>query len=326
MGKVRFAEAAKAVLQDYKLKGHSTYDAVEGRIRNHLRPFFAGRRMSTITAADVRRYKAERQAPTVDDDGTKKEGAANSTTNRELAILRRAFKLVVKDRKLHEDQAPDIDILPEDNVREGFFREDEFEDVCDELPEELQGPVTFAYYTGWRIASEVFPLRWTQVDRQEQTIVLESGTTKNDEPRIAPYGASPELADVIDRAWAEHKRLQGQGTICPYVFHRNGKPIKDMRGAWKSACEAAGCPGKLPHDLRRTAARNLVRKGVPEKVVMKITGHETRSVFERYNIVDDSDLRDALGKLADEAEESATGTIQGQSGGQAPAAQFPESS
>ena len=79
--------------------------------------------------------------------------------------------------------------------------------------------------------------------------------------------------------------------------HRNGKPIKSFIKVWRAACLAAGQPGKIPHDFRRTAVRNLVRSGVPERVAMKLTGHKTRSVFERYNIVSDGDLADAARKL-----------------------------
>ena len=67
-----------------------------------------------------------------------------------------------------------------------------------------------------------------------------------------------------------------------------------------AACLAAGCPGRIPHDFRRAAVRNLVRTGIPDRVAMMLTGHKTRSVFERYNIVSAGDLRDAARRL-DEA-------------------------
>ncbi len=84
------------------------------------------------------------------------------------------------------------------------------------------------------------------------------------------------------------------------------RPIGSFRKTWIAACKAAGCPGRIPHDFRRTAVRNLVRTGIPERVAMQLTGHKTRSVFERYNIVSSGDLRDAARKL-DEARGHNTG-------------------
>ncbi len=154
-------------------------------------------------------------------------------------------------------------------------------------------------------------------DRENRTVRLEPGMTKNSEGRTLPYDLLPGLLDVVEHQWQEHERLAATGVLCPFVFHRNGKEIKGFRKAWTSACKAAGCPGKLLHDFRRTAVRNLVRANVPEKTAMGITGHKTRSVFDRYDIVDEADLRAALGMLAD-----IKGTRKGQSAQSGRVAEF----
>ena len=87
------------------------------------------------------------------------------------------------------------------------------------------------------------------MNREARTIRLDPGTTKNSEGRTLPFGLDPELVEVVERQWREHERLVGEDVLCPYVFHRKEKRIKGFRKAWKSACKAAGFPGKLLHDF-----------------------------------------------------------------------------
>jgi integrase len=197
-------------------------------------------------------------------------------------------------------------MLKENNVRTEFFEWDQFQAVCRNLPAPLQAVMRFAYVTGWRIDSEILPLEWRQVDFDERltpsqkipgTVRLDAGTTKNDEGRVFPF--TEELRGVLEAQHAEHLRLKQAGKIAPWVFFRlvakgrggatYPKRITRFNKAWKNACLAAGAPGRIPHDLRRTAV----------SVAMRLTGHKTRSVFERYNIVSDGDLGTAAERIDD---------------------------
>lgn len=203
----------------------------------------------------------------------------------------RANKLLVR---------PHIPMLAEDNIRSGFFERDEFERVRACLPPALRSVVTYAYLTGWRIPSEVLPLQWRQVDLKAGTVRLDPGTTKNKDGRLFPFGNHlPELRQVLE----EQRRLTTEvetahGLICRWVFHRNGRQIKGFRKSWTDACTAAEVPGRIPHDFRRTAVRNLERAGVSRSVAMLLTGHKTESVYRRYAIVSEADLGAGIEKLA----------------------------
>jgi integrase len=212
---------------------------------------------------------------------------------------------------------PYIQLLRENNTRTGFFEWEQFSGVRAHLPEPIQPVVSFAYITGWRIASEVLPLQWRNIDFKSGEVRLDAGTTKNGDGRV--FKMTDDLRELLDQRFRATKDVERKcEQIVPWVFFRlvaeerggekKPKPISAFTKAWKRACLAAGCPGRIPHDLRRTAVRNMVRAGVPERVAMKLTGHKTRSVFERYNIVSDGDLDAAAARLSGQMG-STTGSI-----------------
>jgi integrase len=133
---------------------------------------------------------------------------------------------------------------------------------------------------------------------------LDPGSTKNKDGRVFPL--TVDLRALLEEQKARRDEMQRAGVICPWVFTYKGRRFKSYPKAWKSACRKAGLPGKLPHDFRRTAVRNLVRAGIPERVAMQMCGHRTRAVFDRYHIVSESDLFDAARRL-----DQFTGTISG---------------
>src|SRR5262249_27035599 len=147
----------------------------------------------------------------------------------------------------HLHHRPHVPMLAENNVRQGFFEESQYRAVLAHLPEELQPVVTFGYLTGWRLKSEVLTLQWRNVDLEACEVRLDAPATKNGESRELPYGALPELVELLRSLRAKTREIERElGRVVPYVFHRAGNPIRDFRGAWQAACRAAGCPGRIP--------------------------------------------------------------------------------
>lgn len=231
--------------------------------------FFGEIRVTDITTEKIERFIEKR----------KEDGLANSSINRELAALKRMFHLGARARK-------------------GFFDHREFLALREALPSYLKPVVSFAYHTGWRVG-EILGLTWEKADLEGKMVRLDPGETKNEEARTISLNEELLKEMVILQA----KRRPE----CPYIFHRDGEKIKRITRAWETACRKAGlwtfdekkgrmAPTRIFHDFRRTAVRNMVRSGIPERVAMMISGHKTRSVFERYNIVSEADLKEAAKK------------------------------
>jgi integrase len=281
--KMMFEELITGVENDYKVNGRKSFDKVTSRSK-HLTKSFAGWKARDITTAEIRAFVAKRQA----------ERASNGEINRELALLRRAFTLALEAQKI--TRRPHIPHLEESSPRAGFFEPDAFRAVITHLADYLQPPMTFAYLTGWRCRSEILPLSWRNVDFEAGTIRLDVGSTKNKDGRVIYMTA--DVRHLLEEQRRKTLALQREkGQLIQLVFHNDGKPIANYYKAWHRACRAAGFSGNVPHDFRRTAVRNMVRAGIPERVAMQMAGHKTRSIFDRYHIVSDGDLREAARKL-----------------------------
>jgi integrase len=317
--RVRFEELAEDYLLDYRVNGKDTIRA-ELSVK-HLKGAFEGLKVAEITTPRIQAYIEERlewtcldckerfsPQNTCPECGSEKveAGAAPGTVNRELAALKRMLNLGAKQTPPKVDRVPHIPMLKENNVRKGFFEHGDFLTLRDNLPKHLRGLATFAYKTGWRI-QEVCALTWAQVDLKGGIVRLEPGETKNEEGRTVYVDE-----EVIGVFQAHDEKRRKLGTALPWVFlnEEGTDRVKRFDKAWRTACKASGVGVRLFHDFRRTAVRNMVRAGVPERVAMMVSGHKTRSVFERYNIVSDADLRLAAEKQAAYLE-SQTGTKTG---------------
>jgi integrase len=168
--------------------------------------------------------------------------------------------------------------------------------VLKELSEPIKPVALFALYLGWR-SREITKLTWARIDLRERVVRLKVGTDKNKKGREAYF--PDELFDVIQRQCIDTSALERhQQRVIPWVFHRNGESMKDFRTAWENASRRDGFPDKYFHDFRRTAYRNMKRLGIPEKVMMDIIGHKTRSMADRYGISNPSDRKEAAHKMS----------------------------
>jgi integrase len=279
--RVKFDGLAEDLLTDYRINQRKSLERAVVSV-GHLKVFFRGFQVPEVNTAAIKKYI-----------GTRLEtGAANATINRELSALKRMLNLGADCTPPKVDRVPKIPMLKENNVRKGFFEHAQFLALRDSLPEFLRGVATFGYKVGWRM-SEILELKWSQVDLEQGIVCLNPGETKNDEARTVYL--DDELKIVFRQLWRHRKE---SGKLSPYVFpNEDGTDrIRDFRRSWGTACKNAKIGKRIFHDFRRTAIRNMVRAGIPEAVAMKISGHRTRSVFERYNIVSDEDLKVAAAK------------------------------
>lgn len=306
----------------YQAQGLKSFDDARTRWTHHLETFFRGRRANQVQFDLLLRYVNQRRA----------EGAATATIARELAVLHKAYSLGVDSNKVRK--IPKFPRLKENNVRKGFVEDGQRQKLLDGAPFWFRCLVETARTVGWR-HGELLAMRRRQVDLPARTLTLDAGTTKNGKARIA-YLTEPLY--ILLRELVHGKQPDD------HVFTRpNGRPVCDFRATWYKACARAGvgrmfckpcgvavrmpdrhCPncgkkwawnklrysGLIFHDLRRSAVRDMVRGGISEKVAMTISGHITRSVFDRYNIISGDDLKEAARKqeIRDRASSTAIST------------------
>jgi integrase len=279
LARATFEQGCELIRVDYRVRKRKSLKTLEGAIKR-LTERFAGWQASAVSWGDAMAYRQWREG----------QGYAVATINKDLAALKRMLRLLARAGKLA--QVPLIECPDPKNARQGFVEREDLDVVIEKLPPAYRAPLLFAYSTGWRVRSEVLGLKWANVDRKAGIVRLEVGTTKNTEGRTFPFDVLPELKALMDTL---HAAANG-----PYLFHDGGQRVgyRALLDAWHDACDASEVRGRLLHDFRRSAVRNLERAGVARSVAMQLTGHKTEAVYRRYAIVAERDLRDGVQKLA----------------------------
>jgi len=242
----------------------------------HLRETFGHYPVGVFSVDIVRKYIDHRL----------KGGISGATINRDLGLLRRAFSIAKESARIHT--IPRIPRLRERNVRTEFFTAEEVERLCRYLPSYLRGMARFAFITGWR-KSEIINLTWKDVDLVNGEIRI--WESKNGEGRVITINQGLYQILSRQRSTASHG---------PYVFHYKYRKIGDFKKSWKTATVRVGLSGRTFHDLRRSAIREMSNRGIHRQIAKKITGHKTDSVFNRYHIISEDDIREAMRRLDSE--------------------------
>lgn len=280
---VRVADLLVLVEKHYEANELRSIDMVKLYIKNQLMPKLGERVANNLRKSHIEDYKAQR----------KKEGASNSTLRNELAILRKAYSLGFEDELI--ERRPVIKLPPKPEPREGHYEPEEFarwQQECRMLPngDVIADIVMFAYYSGWRL-NECLRLHRDWIRLTDRIAVLPKQFSKNKRARIFPLEGKM-LAMIEHRLTYANK----DGLL----FHRKGKPVKDLRRICKTVCGIVGVSSAhFFHNLRRSATTNLNRAGVNKETGKKITGHQTDSIYHAYNQTTLEDLRLAV-KRAEE--------------------------
>ena len=281
-GRVTVDDLYALLLADYGIKSQDTY-MVELNWRNHLKTEFGGVQAKNIGSSAMARYVKRRQA----------EKASPASINRELSLLQRAFTLGYEHEPRKVAHPLRFHRLAESKPRQGFIEEKQYRALSANCPDLfMRAMLALAFSFGFRKA-ELLNLKVGQVDLFAGTIRLNPGETKNGEGRKVSLtqDAKSLLAACVT----------GKGPKDAVFTRKCGNAVKDFRKTWDKVTVAAGVPGLLFHDLRRSAVRNMVRAGIPENIAMKISGHRTRAVFDRYDICSERDLIEAAKKIESSA-------------------------
>ncbi len=283
--KTRVRNLFEPIQINYKIKGQR--GEVLPRRWKHLEPVFGNMLAREVTYYRMETYMMHRG----------EQGAAPSTIQKEIACLRRMFRLGAMSGTVAV--LPIFPSIHVDNARQVFWTYVEYCNIVNEVPDYLKPIVILAYWTGCRL-SELLSLDWRHVDLETGRMEFERGTTKNKEFKTI-YLPGEALKALREWRKTTEDLMAHTHTIIAHVFHRQGKRLArydQFRTAWDNARARLGYSEKGFHDFRRSLTRQLRDAGVDDITSMKITGHKTRTVFDQYNIRNEADVKNAAEKLS----------------------------
>jgi integrase len=250
-------------------------------VRNQLIPFFGAKFLTEIRPVDVETYRGQRR---------KKDGSVPclQTVNNDHIVLKRCLNLAIKRGHLVGNPASAVSLPDPHNERDRILSDDEWTHLYEAAKPHLKPVLVLAYQLGQRFG-EIVNLTWDRVDLQRGFITLRGIDTKTKKPRRVPL--TPDVKIALQNL-NKVRRLDTN-----HVFLYEGKPVKGIKRAFRTALKEAGIRGFRFHDLRHCAATNLRRAGVDTATAMQIVGHKSDKMWKRYNAIEESDLLNAAKKL-----------------------------
>lgn len=282
-----FNELTEWYLNLEKLKALPSYWLIKLSLKK-FNSVFGDTIISKVKSSDLENYQAKRR----------REGLADATIDHEIGKAKSMINKAFDNDMISADTLKSFKVVKKllkrnANARDRILTPQEYRNLFDNASPHLKGILATGYYTGMR-EGEILGLTRHKLELKKRVIQLEAIDTKDSEPRVIP---------ILDELYEILKDIP-QAIHDPHVFLYKGKPIKDLRTALRKACKKAGIlygrflkGGFVFHDLRHTFNTNMRKAGVPESVIMNITGHSTREMFDRYNSVDSDDTRQAVDQL-----------------------------
>ncbi len=295
-GRSNWSAAVSALEKSYQVKNPRRWKEIQPAL-TRLTAFFRSTHLAKIRTQHIEGYVVENQKKPGQEGGL-----SNGTIRNDLLVFHRLMKVAKRNELVQS--IPEYDMPPPADPREGFVTEAQYRAIRAALPVDYRTILDIGFRFGWR-AEEILSLTVERVDLERDTLRLPPGTTKNGKGREVPIAFTSlreSLKAQTERVW----KLAGERGKTPTKFFMHtegrakGEPIKygALKKVWKKTATNLGFPSLTFHDLRRSADRALKDAGLPEKHVMTIMGHLTRSMSDRYHIVGTQDLRESMQKVA----------------------------
>ena len=282
--KLTLNELRKWYLSLSEVRNLSTYNTLLSRVAHPVRLIGESKYASSLSLDDIEHYRLSRGKE--ESRWSKNNKVTAATINKEISAFKSMLNFAVKYGKIESNPIIKAAKLKDDNVRQRIISQNELENLLSFSPVHLKPILKMAYYEPMR-KEEIIGLTWDEIDLQSNFIRLSANRTKGKK-----NGRSIPIHPLIKEMLYSLPRSITTNRVFLYLDKQGRyRPFKGFSRSWNRVRKLAGLNDVVFHDFRHTAITNMRKAGNPPSVIMKASGHKTMSMFLRYNLVDDEDLR-----------------------------------